>query len=411
MIGRSLVEASSGGSHVPTIIDGNNQFTSGNGVSTGTGTQWNPYIIEGWNIHVPANWNIDPRLWDGIRVQNTTAYFVIRNVHIDFENAGVCGGNAVVLQNVTNARVEESVFTLDPCAIGILVLNSSLVSLERDGFSSSQGAPGILATSSKNITIVGNTLSAAGISLESSRGVLIHHNNFFVFNAENMRDDATRKNLWDDGYPSGGNYWYRQSTQFVDKCSGPLQDVCNDPDGISDSPVFIGSDTLSGCCSKDRYPLMNYYLFAPDITPPNWSGGDFHMDLHTGIFSVWTVTLSWSVPSDPYGVAGYKIYSGSQCASLVAVLPGNATSYTITNLGIGTSYFFRVEAGDPAGNWSSCGGSADFSFSTPSLWQAYWYVFIGGGFAMLSVLALDEKLHRKPKPRIDAPSFPMDLVV
>jgi hypothetical protein len=58
--------------------------------------------------------------------------------------------------------------------------------------------------------------------------------------------------------------------------------------------------------------------------------------------SVGTVTLTWS-PSTDTSLAGYKVYKGT--ASGVYSSPitvGNVTSYTISNLGIGSTYYFAV---------------------------------------------------------------------
>ena len=62
------------GAHARILIDGNSQFTPGNGVVSGSGSAADPYII--------ANWEIDASAGDGIKVANTDAHFVIRNCAI-----------------------------------------------------------------------------------------------------------------------------------------------------------------------------------------------------------------------------------------------------------------------------------------------------------------------------------------
>lgn len=82
----------------------------------------------------------------------------------------------------------------------------------------------------------------------------IHHNNFLA-NAEQVgfaQPSGVRSN-WDNGYPSGGNYWSDYSS--VDQHSGPNQDQPGS-DGIGDVSVTINSINI------DHYPLMR--AFAPE---------------------------------------------------------------------------------------------------------------------------------------------------
>jgi nitrous oxidase accessory protein NosD len=77
---------------------------------------------------------------------------------------------------------------------------------------------------------------------------LIYHNNF-LSNGHQVRFDGAQgaRSYWDDGYPSGGNYWSDYSG--TDQYKGQGQ---NEPgsDGICDNSHAIGiSDT-------DHYPLM-----------------------------------------------------------------------------------------------------------------------------------------------------------
>ncbi|MEW6069055.1 MAG: right-handed parallel beta-helix repeat-containing protein [Candidatus Thermoplasmatota archaeon] len=61
----------------PIYIEGNENFTSANGVISGSGTNNDPYIIEGWNI---SAFSVSAQWWfDCIRIKNTSRYFVIRN--------------------------------------------------------------------------------------------------------------------------------------------------------------------------------------------------------------------------------------------------------------------------------------------------------------------------------------------
>src|SRR5437867_12676200 len=62
--------------HAPILIDGNSGFRADNGVTGGSGTATDPYIIQGWDIVVV------PYRSPGIAIRNSDSYFVIRNMYI-----------------------------------------------------------------------------------------------------------------------------------------------------------------------------------------------------------------------------------------------------------------------------------------------------------------------------------------
>lgn len=57
--------------------------------------------------------------------------------------------------------------------------------------------------------------------------------------------------VWDDGYPSGGNYW--SDYKGADNYSGPYQNESGS-DGIGDTPYVIDAN------NRDRYPLMDPWV-------------------------------------------------------------------------------------------------------------------------------------------------------
>lgn len=96
----------------------------------------------------------------------------------------------------------------------------------------------------------GNYISnfSVGFSLESATGWQIFGNRFYNNTLQAADVSSTGAgNLWDGGYPTGGNEWSDYAGH--DDCSGPNQDVCPNPDGIGDTPY-----TFPG--NEDRYPLM-----------------------------------------------------------------------------------------------------------------------------------------------------------
>jgi len=82
--------------HDPISINGNAQFTSANGVVSGSGTQSDPYIIE--------NWDINANTAKGIEIRNTNVYFIIRNCVIHDGKSNNKYG--IYFYNVTNGKID-----------------------------------------------------------------------------------------------------------------------------------------------------------------------------------------------------------------------------------------------------------------------------------------------------------------
>ncbi|MEM0492794.1 MAG: C25 family cysteine peptidase [Candidatus Thermoplasmatota archaeon] len=124
---------------------------------------------------------------------------------------------------------------------GILILGSSNANIIKDNFITKNDKTGIW-------------IFPEGFSSQHNR---IYHNDLIANGINAVDDFGGNKNKWDDGYPSGGNYWsdYTGDDQF----SGPEQ---NNPgsDGIGDTPYVIrytsGSPYPPSVLSRDRYPLM-----------------------------------------------------------------------------------------------------------------------------------------------------------
>jgi parallel beta-helix repeat protein len=97
-------------------------------------------------------------------------------------------------------------------------------------------------------SIVGNTITANnwGIALQNSSDNTIYHN-FFTNNQNNIDLVITTVNVWDSGYPSGGNYWSDYTD--VDQFSGQYQNQTGS-DGIWDHPYVIDENNI------DNYPVV-----------------------------------------------------------------------------------------------------------------------------------------------------------
>jgi len=85
-----------------------------------------------------------------------------------------------------------------------------------------------------------------GIRLDNASNNLIYHNNFM--NNSLQVETNGLINSWDDGYPSGGNYW--SDYNGTDSYNGLYQNETGS-DGIGDIPYVIDTS------NEDSYPLID----------------------------------------------------------------------------------------------------------------------------------------------------------
>ncbi|HXH28661.1 MAG TPA: BsuPI-related putative proteinase inhibitor [Candidatus Polarisedimenticolia bacterium] len=235
------------------VIDGDDDFTPANGVTGGSGTSEDPYVIEGWIVRPVTSPLAD------VSISNTTRPFVLRHLTLR------CGGTlGVLLDHVTDVRVEGCEFSSICPATDVMVRSSQRVAIV--GNQMSPYNAGVIVQDSQDLSITGNQISGGivGIQLSATTGAVVAGNSL-LFNDRRgdgppQASDDGSTNAWDAGYPAGGNYW----TDYYgeDHCRGPLQDDCSAPDGLGDVPYVIDADSL------DRYPLIRLPGSEGDVTPP-----------------------------------------------------------------------------------------------------------------------------------------------
>jgi parallel beta-helix repeat protein len=106
--------------------------------------------------------------------------------------------------------------------------------------------------------VVGNTMinNALGLSVDKGSNCVAYHNNF-INNTQQVLTENGSQVLFDNGYPSGGNYW--SGYVGIDLKSGPIQDQLGS-DGIGDTPYIIDAN------NTDHYPLMSLWNSNASIT-------------------------------------------------------------------------------------------------------------------------------------------------
>ncbi len=119
------------------------------------------------------------------------------------------------------------------------------------------------------------------IGLTETGGAVIYHNNFFK---ENAQVYGSLLNIWDDGYPSGGNYW--SDYDGTDIYKGLYQNETGS-DGIGDTPYVIDAD------NRDNYPLLPQSQYVP-------IAGDLNLDKTVDISDAILAALAFgSYPGHP----------------------------------------------------------------------------------------------------------------
>jgi len=154
---------------------------------------------------------------------------------------------------------------------GINIFYSSNNTVNRN-YITANNANGIyLDYACSNNVISGNNVTAnalIGIEIYSSSNNTIFHNDFKGTPTNNTIQVSSYNstNTWDNGYPSGGNYWSNYTG--TDNYRGPFQNQTGS-DEIGDSPYALDANNI------DHYPLTKPYS-------PNMFGdinGDGKVDL------------------------------------------------------------------------------------------------------------------------------------
>src|SRR4030042_3568489 len=140
---------------------------------------------------------------------------------------------------------------------GIHLLNSSNNNLL--GNNITENVDGIRIDNSTGNTIIGNNITANRHGTHPFQGNVFYHNNFINSTDKHVYFDSSNHiGTWDNGYPSGGNYWSNYTG--VDEKKGPSQSEAGS-DGIGDSPHTIDPNNTDG------YPLIVPYVYETQPNP------------------------------------------------------------------------------------------------------------------------------------------------
>ena len=230
-------------------------YYSSNNSMLGNNVAGNVYGI---SLEVSSNNRIHGNIFtnDGLCVRMSYANSVENNtvngrplVYLeDVSDYNVQEAGQVILVRCHNIMVDGLSISETDIGIQLLETNSSIIAENK----LANNLVSMYLWGSLNNTISGNNISDnfVGIWLYCSSNTRIFHNNFNN-NTQQTKIDPDGYNAWDDGYPSGGNYW--SDYNGSDFSNGPYQNETGS-DGIGDVPYVVDSE------NQDDYPLMSSWV-------------------------------------------------------------------------------------------------------------------------------------------------------
>jgi len=192
-------------------------------------------VVERDNIIIDGSGHMLQRDGTGRGIDLTDRNNVtIKNIEIRNFQSGIW------LSQSSNNRVFRSKILNN--TFGIWIFGSTNI-VHRNTINNSSNSGIVIDVDSSDNTIHGNNITSnnRGVWFILASGNKLHHNNF-VGNIQQVYISMSGYgNVWDDGYPSGGNYW------------SDYTGVDSDHDGMGETLYIIDADNY------DRYPLMGMF--------------------------------------------------------------------------------------------------------------------------------------------------------
>jgi len=196
----------------------------------------------------------------------------IKNMQITHFGGGIkimgnCENNAIIGNNITdighetaangiwvsfgasNNTISGNNITNNYVGIFVYMGGGNIIS---ENYITANWGAGVWIAGGSNRIIRNDIINnGVGVSVDIGENI-IYHNNFVNNTVQAAVNEASSAvNIWDDGYPSGGNYWNNYNG------------TDNDGDGIGETPYAIDEN------NQDNYPLVNQTIIPefPSLTP------------------------------------------------------------------------------------------------------------------------------------------------
>jgi parallel beta-helix repeat protein len=253
----------------------------------------------------------------------------------------------VYVYSSNNTNISNNVIRDNVEGIFICISNDNVV---RNNSIHANTKNGLWLYGSSNNVITYNTIANNGefgmVLQGSCSNNLIFHNNFINDKNHHIATTGESGNVWDDGYPSGGNYW--SDCDSTDIYSGQCQNETGS-DGIGDTSYDIDVN------NQDNYPLMGMFydfrfwdvnIVISNSTIHQFSAG-YHMNSTTG---TWEKCVMFHVLGTE-GTVGFcrvmipRDFMESPYTVLVYNEKGNATELSASNSTHAFLYFTYTHSG------------------------------------------------------------------
>jgi len=215
----------------------------------GCGIVLEAYYLSEWNTHIIENNIVDGKPIryyknaENITISSDTAQVILANcTNFIVQNLESDMLFPIELGHSSYNNISHNNFTDQ--LVAVYMICSDYNNIYQNIFTN--GEFGLHLVFSHNNSIFENSIrdNEEGIYVYGSNNRIYHNN--FINNTQNAYDEGN--NIWDSGYPLGGNYFDDYTGE--DHCNGPNQDIPGS-DGIGDSPYNISEGD-----NQDLYPFI-----------------------------------------------------------------------------------------------------------------------------------------------------------
>jgi len=357
------------------VVDGNGYTLQGSRIRRGfVLSEINNVTIKNTNVNgfIPGIWLNDSSN-NEIFGCNITA-----NKGNGIELMHSCSNNTVFENNITanNLAGIEVYFSSNNVIYGNNIRNNEMEGIE------------IWRSSNNLVSRNSITDNMVGANLYNSSDNRFYHNSF-INNTGWQAYSYGSTNVWDDDYPSGGNYWSDYSDKYPsvkDRYQGKNQDA-HGSDGIWDSPYAIGYALVA--TDQDRYPLVNPW---DNIPPVANAGPDQAVNEDT------LLTFNGSASSDNVAITAY---TWTFADVTIKTLTGEKPAYTFNTPSV---YTITLNVTDKAGNWATDTITVTVlpGEAPPPPFGAFTVWIVGAAVGMIAIAAVAAVLLRRRKKKPSA---------